>query len=260
MPLSQVQDTYLRNTLSMTPSANYVLYLFRGVWVPSCKLEGQEKKKKLQGQRLVDMLNWEVQPVSCQHRHTMYYTSRHMNITFDTSPKHLPLAGAANVEQPALPKTSATTKNPQEKPSAPQPRTERPPPTPLEDHTGLGELDTRTITNAKPKYKQYHKFRRVEGWEDHLKWLAMPREGEEDAVKEDMLLTKFFTQWLRHGLGTLPAPTDAQEQVLSEDMHPCTIDLAISRLSPIKQACIYSPGHPQHEDHSTSYKDTADAR
>ncbi|KAJ3897849.1 hypothetical protein F5879DRAFT_813410 [Lentinula edodes] len=203
----------------MTPSPNYVLYLFRGVWDPSCKLEGQEKK--LQGQRLVDTLNWEWAPgrgilldydpvdfvvhtlkspgglvsfikladsISCQHRHAMYYTSRHMNITFDTSPKHLPLAGAANVEQPALPKTSATTKNPQEKPSAPQPRTERPPPTPFEDHTGLGEPDTRTITNAKPNYKRYHKFRQVEGWEDHLKWLAMPREGEEDAVMEDTLV------------------------------------------------------------------------
>ncbi|KAJ3847122.1 hypothetical protein EV368DRAFT_25996, partial [Lentinula lateritia] len=177
-----------------------------------------QEKKKLQGQRLVDTLNWEWTPgrgilldydpvdfvvrmlkslgglvfigdsISCQHRNTAYYTSRHMNITFDTSPKHLPLAGAANVEQPALPKTSATTKNPQEKPSALQPRTERPPPTPLKDHTGLGEPDTRTITNAKPNYKQYHKFRRVEVWEDHLKWLAMPREGEEDAVMEDMLV------------------------------------------------------------------------
>ncbi|KAJ3897848.1 hypothetical protein F5879DRAFT_813413, partial [Lentinula edodes] len=32
------------------------------------------------------------------------------------------------------------------------------------------------------------------------------------------------------------------------------------RLSPIKRASIYSPGHPQREGRSTPYKDTADAR
>ncbi|KAJ3902077.1 hypothetical protein F5879DRAFT_269842 [Lentinula edodes] len=265
-----------------------------GVWDPSGKLEGEEKKK-LEGQRLVDTLNWEWTPgrgilldydpvdfvvrmlkspgglvlvgdsISRQHWHAMYYTFRHMNITFDSNPKHLPLAGVANVEQFVLSKTSAMTKILQEKSGVPKSRMERPFFTLLEDHMGLGESDIRAITNAKPNYKWYHKFRRVEGWEDHLKWLAVPREGEEETVTEDTLvILNAGAHWSRHELGMLRAPTDAQEQVLLEDTYPRMIDLVTSRLSPIERTSIYyrstSPGHPQCEDHSTPYKDMADAR
>lgn len=126
--------------------------------------------------------------ISRQHWHAIYYTFRHLNITFDSNPKHLPLAGTPNVEQFVLKKDSAMTKILQEKAGVPQSRMERPFFTLLEDHMGLGEPDIRTITHAKPDYHWFHKFRRVEGWEDHLKWLAMSREGEEDSVTEDTLV------------------------------------------------------------------------
>lgn len=180
--------------------------------------EGSEKKKKLEGQRLVDTLNWEWVPdrgvlleydaiefvvrllkspgglvligdsITRQHWHAIYYTFRHLNITFDSNPKHLPLAGVPNVEQFVLSASSPMTPILQAKAGVPQSRMTRPFFTLLEDHMGLGEPDIREITNAKPDYTWFHRFRRVEGWEDHLKWLAMPREGEETSVTEDTLV------------------------------------------------------------------------
>ncbi|GAV99304.1 protein [Lentinula edodes] len=241
-----------------------------GVWDPSGKLEGEEKKK-LEGQRLVDTLNWEWTP---GRGILLDYDPVDFVVRMLKSPGGLVLVGAvnigtpsgvANVEQFVLSKTSAMTKILQEKSGVPKSRMERPFFTLLEDHMGLGESDIRAITNAKPNYKWYHKFRRVEGWEDHLKWLAVPREGEEETVTEDTLvILNAGAHWSRHELGMLRAPTDAQEQVLLEDTYPRMIDLVTSRLSPIERTSIYyrstSPGHPQCEDHSTPYKDMADAR
>lgn len=76
----------------------------------------------------------------------------------------------------------------QERAGVPDSRMERPFFTLLEDHMGLGEADIRTITNVNSDYEWPHKFRRVEGWEDHIKWLATPREGEQDSVTEDTLV------------------------------------------------------------------------
>ncbi|KAJ3758080.1 hypothetical protein EV360DRAFT_44724 [Lentinula raphanica] len=268
-----------------------------GIYDPFGELDGEEKKK-LEGQRLVDTLNWEWVPgrgllleydpvdfvvrilkspgglvlvgdsISRQHWHAIYYTFRHLNITFDSNPKHLPLAGVANVEQFVLSKTSAMTKILQEKAGVPQSRMERPFFTLLEDHMGLGETDIRAITNAKPNYNWYHKFRRVEGWEDHLKWLAMPRKGEEASVTEDTLvMINAGAHWSRHELAMLRAPTDKQEQALLEDTYPRMVRfhrLFTSRLSPIERTSIYyrstSPGHPKCEEHTLPYKDMADAR
>ncbi|KAJ3711546.1 hypothetical protein F5878DRAFT_247604 [Lentinula raphanica] len=265
-----------------------------GIYDPFGELDGEEKKK-VEGQRLVDTLNWEWVPgrgllleydpvdfvvrmlkspgglvlvgdsISRQHWHAIYYTFRHLNITFDSNPKHLPLAGVANVEQFVLSKTSAMTKILQEKAGVPQSRMERPFFTLLEDHMGLGETDIRAITNAKPNYNWYHKFRRVEGWEDHLKWLAKPRSGEEASVTEDTLvMINAGAHWSRHELAMLRAPTDKQEQALLEDTYPRMIDLVTSRLSPIERTSIYyrstSPGHPKCEEHTLPYKDMADAR
>jgi hypothetical protein len=80
------------------------------------------------------------------------------------------------------------TKILQERAGVPDSRMERPFFTLLEDHMLLGEPDIRTITKAKPDYYWYHRFRRVEGWEDHLEWLATPREDEKDSVTEDTLV------------------------------------------------------------------------
>lgn len=118
----------------------------------------------------------------------MYYTWRHLNITFDSNPKHLPLAGVANVEQFVLSKNSPMTKILREKAGVPQSRMERPFFTLLEDHMLLHEPDIRAITGAKPNYKWFHKYKMVEGWVDHLKWLAIPREEEKESVTEDTLV------------------------------------------------------------------------
>ncbi|KAJ3784034.1 hypothetical protein GGU10DRAFT_395995 [Lentinula aff. detonsa] len=260
-----------------------------GVWDPLTKLEGEEKKK-LEGQRLVDTLNWEWVPgrgllleydpvdfvvrmlkspgglvlvgdsISRQHWHAIYYTFRHLNITFDSNPKHLPLAGVANVEQFVLSKTSAMTKVLQEKAGVPRSRMERPFFTLLEDHMGLGQSDIRAITNAKPDYHWYHKFRRVEGWEDHLKWLAMPREGEEASVTEDTLvMINAGAHWSRHELAIYVSPYGT---LLPSFLTNTTY--YDRRLSPIERTSIYyrptSPGHPKCEDHTVPYKDMADAR
>ncbi|KIK67062.1 hypothetical protein GYMLUDRAFT_37100 [Collybiopsis luxurians FD-317 M1] len=257
--------------------------------------EDEAEKTRLKGQRLVDTLNWEWVPdrgalleydtvdfvvrmlkspgglvligdsISGQHWHAIYYTFRHLNITFDSNPKYLPLAGASNVEQFVLSKNSPMTKILQEKAGVPQSRMERPFFTLLEEHMGLDESDIRAITNAAPDYEWKHKFRGVPGWEDHLKWLAMPREGEEESVTEDTLVVyNAGAHWSRHELGMLRAPTYAQEQALLEESYQRMIDLVTSRLSPIKRMSIYyrstSPGHPNCQDRTAPYKDMADAR
>ncbi|KAF9029679.1 hypothetical protein BDP27DRAFT_1264081 [Rhodocollybia butyracea] len=257
--------------------------------------EDEEEKKRLEGQKLVDTMNWEWVPdrgmlleydpvefvvrllkspgglvlvgdsISRQHWHAMYYTWRHLNITFDSNPPHLPLAGVANVEQFVLSKSSPMTKILQEKAGVPQSRMERPFFTLLEDHMLLHQPDIRAITGAKPTYKWIHKYKMVDGWEDHLKWLAMPREEEKSSVTEDTLvLINAGAHWSRHELGMLRAPTNAEEQVLLEAVYPQMIDLVTSRLSPIERTSIYyrstSPGHPTCKDHFMPYTDMAHAR
>ncbi|KAF5389466.1 hypothetical protein D9757_004330 [Collybiopsis confluens] len=275
--------------------------LYHPVWsgcglVPGTYPDDDEAEKtRLKGQRLVDVLNWEWAPdrgvvmeydtvdfvvrmlkspgglvligdsISTQHWHAIYYTFRHLNITFASNPKHLPLAGVPNVEQFVLSKNSPMTKILQEKAGVPQSRMERPFFTLLEEHMGLDENDIRRITNAKPDYEWKHRFRGVEGWEDHLKWLAMPREGEEESVTEDTLVMyNAGAHWSRHELAMLRAPTYAEEQILLEESYQRLIDLITSRLSPIEQTSIYyrstSPGHPNCEGHHEPYKDMADAR
>ncbi|KAE9409504.1 hypothetical protein BT96DRAFT_848115 [Gymnopus androsaceus JB14] len=250
---------------------------------------------KRAGQRLVDMLNWEWLPdrgrlldydpidfivrmlkspggvifvgdsITRQHWHAFYVRFLHHNITFHLNPTHLPLAGAPNADQFVLKNTSSMYKILQEKAGVPDSRMERPFFTILEDHMSLDEADIRAITNMEPDYEWTHKFRRVDGWEDHIKWLSTPREGEEDSVTEDTLvLINAGAHWSRAELPMLRAPKEVEEKALLTDAYSRMIDLVTTRLSPLERTSIYyrstAPGHPNCEDHSAPYKDMDDAR
>lgn len=82
------------------------------------------------------------------------------------------------------------TKILQEKAGVPQSRMERPFFTLFEDHLVLNEQDILAITkkNTREGFRWDRKWRKADGWEEHLKWLTMPREGEEETVVEDTLL------------------------------------------------------------------------
>ncbi|KAE9409503.1 hypothetical protein BT96DRAFT_984574 [Gymnopus androsaceus JB14] len=158
--------------------------------------------------------------ITRQHWHAFYVHFLHHDITYHSNPEHLPLAGTPSVDQFVLKKNSPMYKVLQEKAGVPDSRMERPFFTIMEEHMGIGEADIRAITNVKPDFEWAHKFRRIEGWEDHMKWLATPREGEEDSVTEDTLvMINAGAHWSRQELPMLRAPTEIEEKALLTDAY-----------------------------------------
>ena len=118
----------------------------------------------------------------------MYYTFRQYDIVFESNPGHLRLAGTPNTEQFVLRPSHPFTKELQKMAGVPDSRMSRPFFTLLEDHMTLGEQDIRAITEAPSSYKWINNFRRVEGWEDHIKYMATPVKGEEESVNQDTII------------------------------------------------------------------------
>ncbi|EAU89966.1 hypothetical protein CC1G_05882 [Coprinopsis cinerea okayama7 len=243
----------------------------------------EEETKELEGQRLVDMMNWVWKPetgeqipfdaedfvvrllkapagiifmgdsVSAGHEHAFGSYLEQGGIKFQRIPVVINGNQTEGIRPHILHPDDPLTYELQRRAGVPDSRLKYPIFNIIEDHMLLHPPDIRRITEnhgAEEGFTWHLKMKRVDGWEDYLADITRPREGEEDSVTADtILVVNTGAHWSRGTLHMLPQNLGvAEEQRLLTEVYKDMMRILVEKLSVFRQfKIIYrstSPAHP----------------